>query len=338
MNAKRPRLFPRGAVLLCLLACLAASGGCVYVSGRGLFESRTRPLEESVLYGRGKDKILLVDVNGLISDQKRQGVFSLKTEPSLVASVKEQLDEASRDDRIKGLVLKIDSPGGTVTASDVLYHEIRKFREKRKVKVVALFMDTAASGAYYAAMAADRVIALPTSVTGSIGVVLLNVNLYGLMEKIGVSNQTIKSGPYKDLGSPLRPPEPGERQILQAVVDDLYHRFRLVVEQNRKGLDLTRHPELADGRVFTADQALEAGLVDQIGYFPDAVDWIRQEMGIAEAQVVVYKREGAHRPNIYAQGELGLASGTEINLIKLDLEGQLFGGGPVFMYLWQPGL
>ena len=321
-----------------LIACLCLASGCVYVSGRGFLGGRTMSLEESVVSGEGKDKILLVDVSGVISEKERGGIFRLRSEPSLVASVKEQLDKASKDDRVRGMVLKINSPGGTVTASDILYQEIKRFRTERKVKVAALFLDTAASGAYYVALAADRIVAHPTSVTGSIGVVLLNLNLNGLMEKIGVSDQTVKSGAFKDLGSPFRKPEPGEREILQAVVDDLHHRFCVLVEQNRKGLTLAEHPELADGRIFTASQALQAGLVDQIGYFADAADWIQREMGLPSARVIVYTRRDEYKPNIYATwGGEGLPK-TEINLIKLDLDGLIARGGPTFCYLWQPDL
>jgi len=325
-------------LLLALFACLCLTSGCVFVSGRGFLSGRTMPLEEQVVLGEGKDKILLLDVSGVISEKQRGGIFRLRPELSLVASVKEQLDKASRDDRVKGMVIKINSPGGTVTASDILYQEIKRFRMERSVKVAALFLDTAASGAYYVALAADRIVAHPTSVTGSIGVVLLNLNFNGLMAKIGVSDQTVKSGAFKDLGSPFREPQPGEKEILQAVVNDLHHRFCVLVEQNRKGIALAEHPELTDGRIFTASQALQAGLVDQIGYFSDAVEWIQREMGVPRARVIVYQRDDEYKPNIYAQWEGAGVPKSEINLIKLDLDGELEREGPTFCYLWQPDL
>ena len=156
--------------------------------------------------------------------------------------------------------------------------------------MVALLNGTATSGAYYVAQAADRILAYPTTVTGSIGVILLNLNLNGLMEKIGVSNATVKSGMYKDLGSPFRQPEEGEKEILQGVVDELHGRFVQVVGENRRALKLSDHPELVDGRIFTARQALSDGLIDQIGYVADAVGWVRGAAAVPDARVIRYQR------------------------------------------------
>lgn len=326
------------AALAGLLIVLCLASGCVYVSGMGFLTGRTQPLEEVVLEGKGKHKILVVEMSGVITEEERREILGLRPEPSLVATVKEQLDKASRDQRIAGVIFKVNSPGGTVTASDILYQEIRRFRKERNVPTVSLLMDTATSGGYYVALASDRIVAHPTSVTGSIGVVLLNLNLNGLMGKIGVSDQTVKSGRYKDLGSPFREPQPGEREILQAAVDDLHGRFCRLVEENRKGLKIADRPEIADGRIFTASQALEAGLVDEIGYFSDALRCVRKEANLTEARVIVYRRKGEYRPNIYAGWRGDGSPRAEINLFKLDLEGWFGRGGPVFLYLWQPDL
>jgi protease-4 len=174
-------------------------------------------------------------------------------------------------------------------------------------------------------------------VTGSIGVVLLNLNLNGLMEKIGVSNATVKSGAYKDLGSPFRKPEAGEAEILQGVVDEFHRQFVRIVAENRRGLKLSEHPELMDGRIFTARQALSDGLIDQIGYVADAASWVRHAAAAPDARVVRYKRRGEYAPTIYSYGQ-DQGVQAEFNLIKLDLEGFLSGAGPTFMYLWTPGL
>ncbi len=313
------------------------AAGCVFVSTKGLLGRGPQPLEETVLFGKGKDKILFMEIKGLISESKSSKPFQIQGEPSMVASVKEQLDMAAGDDRVKGILLMINSPGGTVTASDIIYNEIRHFRAEKQVKVVALLNGTATSGAYYVAQAADRILAYPTTVTGSIGVILLNLNLEGLMEKIGVSNATIKSGMYKDLGSPFRKPEEGEKEILQGVVDELYGRFVQVVGENRMALDLSDHPELVDGRIFTARQALFEGLIDQIGYVADAVGWVRSAAAAPDARVVRYQRRGDYLPNMYSYGR-DHAFQAEFNVIKLDLEGLLYGVGPTFMYLWMPGV
>jgi len=322
---------------ICLVLVSTLAAGCVFVSTKGLLSRGPQPFEETVLFGQGKDKILFMEIRGLISERKASKPFQLQVEPSMVASVKEQLDMAAGDDRVKGILLMINSPGGSVTASDILYNEIRGFKAAKQVKVVALLNGTATSGAYYVAQAADRIIAYPTTVTGSIGVVLLNLNLNGLMEKIGVSNATVKSGMYKDLGSPLREPEEGEKEILQGVVDELHGRFVQVVGENRGGLNLSDRPDLIDGRIFTARQALSEGLIDQIGYVADAVGWVRSSAGVPDARVVRYKRQGDYRPNMYSYGQDRPVQ-AEFNIIKLDLEGFLSGVGPTFMYLWTPGI
>ncbi len=330
--------FPRPAILLAgILALAMTTGGCVYVSTRGLLGGGPGPLEETLLFGKGKTKVLCLEIQGLISEKERARPFHLRVEPSLVASVKEQLDKAARDRRVRGLLLTINSPGGTVTASDTIYNEIKTFKETHHVKVAALLTGTATSGAYYVAQAADRIVAHPTVVTGSIGVILLNINLNGLMEKIGVRDATVKSGPYKDLGSPLRKPVKGEREILQGVVDELQARFVHVVEENRPGLRTDGSPVWGDGRIFTARQAASIGLVDQVGYVADAVAWLRTAMGTSGIRVIRYKRQGEYVPNVYAYGgPAGIHS--EVNLVKLDLDGLLADSGPAFMYLWRPGL
>ena len=336
----RGRMFHlRGVVLcgICLVLISTLAAGCIFVSTKGLLSRGPQPFEETVLFGQGKDKILFLEITGLISERKSSKPFQIQVEPSMVASVKEQLDMAAKDDRVKGILLMINSPGGTVTASDILYNEIRDFKEAKQVKVVALLNGTATSGAYYVAQAADQILAYPTTVTGSIGVILLNLNLNGLMEKIGVSNATVKSGMYKDLGSPFRQPEEGEKEILQGVVDELHGRFVQVVGEHRGGLNLSNRPDLIDGRIFTARQALSDGLIDQIGYVADAVGWVRDAAAAPDARVIRYQRGGEYRPNMYSYGQDQPVQ-AEFNIIKLDLEGFLSGIGPTFMYLWMPGV
>jgi protease-4 len=322
------------ALSVLLLLLVSVTGGCIYVSGRGILGLGPGPLKETFISGSGADKILLMDVNGIISEQERGGPFRLKSEPSTVAAVTEQLDKASRDSRIKALLLQINSPGGTVAATDIIYHEVKRFKERRGVKVIALLMGTAASGGYYVALAADKIVAHPTTVTGSIGVILLNLNVGGLFEKIGVSDQSIKSGDFKDVGSPFRRPRKGEKEILQVVVDDLYGHFCRVVEANRPNVKIRDNPEVADGRVLTAREALEKGLVDRIGYFEDALSCAKEAAGISEARLVRYERPDEYKPTVYARR--GGDGPPEVTLFKLDADSLRLGLGPAFMYLWLP--
>ncbi len=312
--------------------------GCIYVSGKGLLDTGPRPLKETLISGQGKDKILVIDMKGVITEKERGGLFSLKKEPGMVSSIREQLDKAAKDKHVRGILLLIDSPGGTVTASDIIYHELETFRTVQKVTMHAYFMGTAASGAYLIAQAAERIVATPTTTTGSIGVILMNLNLSGLMEKVGVSDTSMKSGPFKDMGSPLRKPNARDEAILQGIVDSMYRRFCRIIEENRPDVRISEHPELADGRIFTADQALENGLVDEIGYLSKALEGLKSSMGVPEARVVRYVRSGEYMPNLYALGAAASGGHGDFNLIKLDVESLAAGGGPVFMYLWLPGI
>src|SRR5207245_5036133 len=164
-------------VVTALLALVTA--GCISVS---LFQ-HTRPLRENAVQVTATDKILMMDISGVISEKGSSNPLSESED--LVALIKEELTLAAEDSQIKALLLRINSPGGTVTASDVIHHEINEFKSKRKIPVVAVIMDIGASGGYYVAVAADQLIAHPTSRTGSAGVVMLRVNAEGLLQKIG---------------------------------------------------------------------------------------------------------------------------------------------------------
>jgi len=183
--------------LALLLLALVVLAGCSVVSVD--LTPPVRPLKESTLEGKGRDKVLLLELAGVLAEEP---IFTLESRPAvaLLARVREELEKAAEDDQVKALVLRINSPGGTVTASDILYHEIKRFKDRRKVPVVASILDVGASGGYYVALAADRIVAHPTTVTGSIGVLMLTVNSSGLLEKIGVSAR-------KGLPMSLRGPE-----------------------------------------------------------------------------------------------------------------------------------
>ncbi len=310
-----------------------ALGGCVLVTGSpfgGL--GRERALEEHVVEGEGSAKILVIDITGVIRDEPEQRTFGLTMEESTLARVEAELTKASRDRRVRAVVLRIDSPGGGVTASDEIYERITRWKRERQIPVVAALADTAASGGYYVACAADRIVAHPTTVTGSIGVVLIGLNVEGLMGKIGVRNQTFKSGEHKDILSPLRAPTPDERQNVQTILDNLHARFIAVVRTSRPTLDVARLPQLTDGRIFDASQALAAGLVDQIGSLHVALQTAKQLAGISEARVVRYRRDGEPSETVYARA----AGGLQVNVMPVELG--IFGKGPRFMYLWAPSL
>lgn len=287
-------------------------------------------MEEHQVAGSGKDKILVMDISGVISSEDKDGFYTF---PSMIATIKEELTKAGKDEKVKALVLRINSPGGTVTASDIIYHEVKKFKASRKIPVIASIMDVGASGGYYIAAAADSVLAHPSTVTGSIGVIMLTVNARGLLEKVGLEANAVTSGPRKDMGSPFRAMTPDERAIFQGVIDSFYQRFLTVVQEGRPTLTMDQIKKLADGRIYTGEQAKEAGLVDEIGYLDEAIELAKKKSGIAEARVVTYRRPGEYQNNIYSRmmGVGGIGS-----LAHLDLLSLVRGGTPQFMYLWMP--
>lgn len=288
------------------------------------------PLEEQALEGEGAKKILLLDISGAISEQEKSGGLLGRQSPSMVSLIRESLQKAEKDKDIAGLILRINSPGGTVTASDIIHHDIVEFKKRRKVPVLACIMGVGASGGYYVAAAADEIIAHPTAITGSIGVLLMKFNLEGLMAKIGVEEQTVKSGDKKDIMSPFRKATPEEMKLGQAIIDDLYERF-LDVVMARPGNTLLRNElrKTADGRIYTAGQALAAKLIDRIGYLDDVIAGIRTKAGDNNARVVSYYRPGNYKGSIYADaGEKGGA---------LEMLGGMDAfSSNSFMYLWRP--
>jgi len=288
------------------------------------------PLQETVLSGSGKDKVLLIDVSGVIAHKPEDhgGVFP--GPPDIVSRVKEELELATQDDHVRAVVLRINSPGGTVTASDQLYYELRQFKAAHKIPIMAVFMDVGASGAYYVAMAADSVIAHPTSIVGSIGVVMLRINAEGLLEKLGLEAAAIKSGTMKDMGSPFRTMTNDEYQVFQGAIMEFYDRFVQVIGERRPKLKGDRIRELADGRIYTAGQALKAGLVDELGYLDTALDRAKNAAGLTEARIVTYHRPGTYTNNIYS------GSHDVSTLRRIADWSQLPVGMPQFLYLWGP--
>src|SRR5438876_4581879 len=333
----RARRSGRGVAMRCALALLAlelGTSGCFVSLGKlGLLRGE-RPLQETRLEGEGRAKVLLVDVSNVITDLPTRHAFGLIEEESTVARVHAELKKAADDERVKAIVVRVNSPGGGVTASDDVYGEIARFKKERKVPVVAALGDLAASGGYYVACAADRIVAHPTTVTGSIGVIMTSLNLEGLLAKVGVRNQTFKAGEHKDILSPLRGATPEERRIVQSILDNLHARFVGVGRGGRPRLDVSRLAELTDGRILDAPQALAAGLIDQIGDLHVALEAAKAAAGVDQARVVAYRRPDETRENIYSAARGGPA---QVNLLPVDL-GALAASGPRFMYLWAPGL
>ena len=226
----------------------------------------------SFLYVSG-DKVGVLEIKGLISD-------SSEINKAIIAF-------RERED-IKAIVLRIDSPGGAVGPSQEIYREVIKVKKENKV-VVASMGSVAASGGYYIAAAADQIVANPGTITGSIGVIIEFANVQELLDKLGLKGVVIKSGKFKDTGSPLREMGDEERSILQGVVNDIHRQFVAVVAENRK-LDINDVKDIADGRIFSGAQAQKARLVDKLGNLEDAVELASNLAGIEGKPHVVYSR------------------------------------------------
>jgi protease-4 len=272
-------------------------------------------LKEIVLLkSKQKHKVLLIGLSGTIQTSRDPG-FGRRRGDS-VTRIHARLKMAAMDPNIKGVILKLDPPGGEGTASDIIYHEVLTFKEKTGLPVVALMMGMATSGGYYVAAACDYIIAHPTTITGSIGVIGILPNFKEGLDKIGVKIEVIKSGAMKDAGSPFRGMTSQERNYFQKQVDAFHKKFVSVVHDNRKPhLSLTEIEKIADGRAYGAAEALDLKLIDQIGYFDDALKKILTLAELKDAKVVSYTHFPRSTPSLYA------VDGGDANPLKISVEG-----------------
>lgn len=261
-------------------------------------------------------KVAVVPVEGTLSAERE---------------VAEALRRYREDGSVEGVVLKIQSPGGTVGATQAVYRELRALRDAGR-PVIAWIGDVGASGGYYAALAADSIYALPGSITGSIGVIMQFPNVEGTLEKIGLRMDVVKSGPLKDAGSPFRPLEEEDREVFRQLVDDAYGQFVDAVVEGR-GMDRARARELADGRVVSGERAVELGLIDGVRTFSEALDVAGRMAGLGEDPRTVEPREGR-------LGLLDLLEGVSRSRLEGWVESWIGwspgrGGAPRLLYLWR---
>jgi protease-4 len=280
------------------------------------------------------DKIAIIDVDGLLANRRKDGWLRSGENP--VSLFIEKLDKAAADRSVKAVVLRLNSPGGTVAASDIMYHQLMEFRQQTGKPVIACVLGIGCSGAYYIACGCDGIIAQPSGVVGNIGTVFQTFSVAGTMEKIGVKAVTIKSGELKDLASPLHDLSDKEHKELQGIIEHLSEQFFEVVRNGRKTIDEKKMAELSDGRIFTAEQALQQGLIDKVGYLEDGIKWAREMAGVKKSRIVIYHRPSSYKPNAYS---LAAADAEGLGpLINLELPDWLNAGGAQFLYLWQPAV
>jgi protease-4 len=323
---KRTHLF----VLILIVFLL---NGCIKPK-INIFPDKHEPFHEFTLQGEGKDKVLLIPVKGFISDSEGKEFFVYR-KPSMVQEVVAQLKKAEKDKHIKAILLKVDSPGGSITASDLLYHEITDYKKRTGVKMVVSMMGVAASGGYYISLPADVIMAHPTTVTGSVGVIFIRPKVVGLMGKLGIDVEVDKSGKNKDMGSPFRRTTEEEQKILQGMIDNLASRFISLVVTHRK-LDPSALEDIASARVFLGEEAHHNGLIDKIGYLEDAMAECKKLAGLPEnAKMIVYRRTENPNDNIYNNSMSGQLNGgpNVMSSAVTDLLPLLRTG---FYFLWLP--
>ncbi len=291
-------------VLIVLLAVVVVLGGTVALIGLFRFAiSGSR----GVLPG---NRVAIIRVTGLISaaDVGRGLFMSGAGSEDIIR----QLKKARSDNSIKAIVLRINSPGGSAAGAQEIYQEIMKIRNSKKFKkyIVASMGDVAASGGYYIASAADKIIADPATLTGSIGVISQSLVFEQLMKRVGVEAVTVKSGPFKDMGSSFREPQPEEQKLMQAAIDDVYSQFVKDVAAGREKLSEEQVRKLADGRVYTGSQAKQKGLVDELGNLEDAVSAAAKAAGIMGTPRVI--EMGRRSPLQFLMTETAAAVGQAI--------------------------
>jgi protease-4 len=263
-----------------------------------------------------KDKIVRIDIEGVISSGPAGDLFS--DGGMNVEAIQRALQQAVDDPTVKAIVLRVNTPGGEVTASDNLYNAVRK---AAAVKKVVVYMDSiAASGGYYLACGASKIVANETTLTASIGVIIQSVNYSQTFGKVGLETMTFASGKFKDTLSGSRPMREDEREYIQALVSGMYDKFVGIVASARKIDEATLRGGVADGRVVTGKQALEYKLVDQLGYLEDAYDLARELGGAPDAMVVKYSLNPSLAQIL---GFMGQAQAAKSGKIEIDVSDRL---------------
>jgi protease-4 len=306
----------------------------------GLTQTGGPRLQEMVVEDNGaKAKIAMIEVEGVITGQPVDGRHNM------VDVIQAKLDRAANDGKVSAVILKVDSPGGEVLASDEIYRAIQEFQDNTDIPVVASMGGLAASGGYYVCAPCAWITASDMTITGSIGVILGTFNYRGLMDKVGLVPQIYKSGKHKDMLSGSRDPEQipeEERAMLQALIDEVYGKFKGIVEEGRAaaiernlglGQELADNwADYADGRVFSGTEAYNHGFVDQVGTFDDAVRTAMDLTGLNSANVVRYE----HIPDIAML--FRLLGKTDAHTLKLDLGVEALQLKPGHLYFLAPSL
>jgi protease IV len=259
---------------------------------------RVPNMQERVLNKGTDSKVLVVEILGIVTTTGMKQMFT--AQEGTLERLDSILNIAGKDPSIKALILKIDSPGGSVTASDLVYRRIVEFKTTKKIPVVACITNMGASGAYMIALSADRIVALPTSMVGNVGVFIPFISFQGLMDTLGVRDETIASGKYKVAGSPKKDMTEDEKAIYKAIVDEMYADFITKVKKNRPAMTEADIKIVGDGRIMAANAAMNYHVIDEVGYYENAVKSVEKLTGITNPTVVVYRRDGEKIGGFYS--------------------------------------
>lgn len=265
-------------------------------------------LSETVLEdGSSSDKIAKIQVEGTITGGSG-GLFS--TETYNHEELLDQIQAIKKSPSIKAVLLEVNTPGGGVYESAELARALQELQQDKKIPIYVSMKNMAASGGYYISAHADKIFATQETVTGSIGVIMSNLNYSGLLEKLGVEDATVKSGALKDMGSGTRPETKEEEEVLQAYIDSAYNRFVGIVSEGRK-MSEEEVKKIADGRIYDGQQALDAGLIDEIGFPDEALKALRKDYGLEDAQYVQYSVKSSGFASTWLGAKLAQIQGLQ---------------------------
>lgn len=279
------------------------------------------------------NRVAIVNISGMLMDS-RGGLLTSGHNP--VSDLNQTLHAIAHDPRVKAVILRLNTPGGTVTASAMMYHDILRFKRKTHLPVIASMMDVCASGGYYVSCAADDQMAYPTTITGSIGVMVQLFNIHKSLKYLGISAPAFVSGPNKETGSPFSKMTPSQARIIQGFVRQFYARFKGIVEKTHPLVPKADWPRLTDGRPLTGQSAARYHLINSVGTLRDAIALAKKMAHIRHASVVLYSRGSHGSGSIYAKAQPIKPMGN-LNLVNIQLGSAEMATllHPQFLYMWE---
>lgn len=334
-SSKVSRLISAGAIVLVAWALAGCGDRTIQISlvptHGGIHPRMVRKSSHWFVHNR----VAIVNISGMLMDGSVGGLFGAGHNP--VSDLKQTLNRIEQDPRVKAVILRMNTPGGTVTSSAMMYHEILAFKRKTHLPVIASMMDVCASGGYYVSCAADYQMAYPTTITGSIGVIVQMFNFHHALHYLGIQAPVFVSGPNKDTGSPFHAMTPENRKIIQGFVTQFYARFRRIVEQSHPDVKPGNWPKLTDGRPVTGEDAFHDHLINGLGGLESAITLAKTMAHIHHANVVLYTRPSQSSGSIYARANMPAPRAKQFNLMNLNLNGADMTAllHPNFLYMWQ---